>query len=238
MSNGKETPDTMSSSQQQSRRSSRSRQRSPADSKPKQNASSLSPVKKQPRQKSPVKPGQAKPEASAASQQRQQSAAKPAPPSRPPAPTQPASVKQNQKPTPREHLPQSKIGAVPYRQELAKLTDRTISTEDRKRLARAAAQKLFASKNSCQLRPQPVLTHTNSMSLKTSRAPAPPRRTASMGKEVSKDFLTLACYNAVATGQLGLLKALQKTGKAPQVDKQGNTPLHVAAKCGQLKCLK
>nr|KAG5703167.1 hypothetical protein BaRGS_027332 [Batillaria attramentaria] len=58
-----------------------------------------------------------------------------------------------------------------------------------------------------------------------------------MGKEVSKDFLTLACYNAVATGQLGLLKALQKTGKAPQVDKQGNTPLHVAAKCGQLKCL-
>ena len=50
---------------------------------------------------------------------------------------------------------------------------------------------------------------------------------------MSRDFLTLACYNAVSTGQLGLLKALQKTGRAPHVDKQGNTPLHVAAKSGQ-----
>lgn len=60
----------------------------------------------------------------------------------------------------------------------------------------------------------------------------------SPGREASKDLLILACYNAVATGQLGLLKALQKTGKVPQVDKLGNTPLHVAARCGQLRCLR
>ena len=79
---------------------------------------------------------------------------------------------------------------------------------------------------------------THSMSVKTARPPAPPRRSSSVGREASRDFLALACYNAVATGQLGLLKALQKTGRAPLVDKQGNTPLHVAAKCGQLRCLR
>lgn len=114
-----------------------------------------------------------------------------------------------------------------------RLTDRRLSSEDRKRLAKAAAQKLFANKGKSQKK---NLAH--SVSVKTSRPPAPPRRASSAGKEVSRDFLTLACYNAVATGQIGLLKALQKTGRAPLVDKQGNTPLHVAAKCGQLKCLR
>ena len=64
------------------------------------------------------------------------------------------------------------------------------------------------------------------------------RRSLSLGREMTADFLTLACYNAIATGQLGLLKAIYKTGKAPEVDKQGNTPLHVAAKCGQLRSLR
>lgn len=135
---------------------------------------------------------------------------------------------------------------IPRRQEWAKLTDRTLSPEERKRIAKTAAQRLFAeSRNQKKVpgqallqakRPQANITH--SLSMKTTRPPAPPRRASNVGKEVSKDFLTLACYNAVATGQLGLLKALQRTGKTPQVDKLGNTPLHVAAKSGQLRSLK
>ncbi|KAK6170020.1 hypothetical protein SNE40_018511 [Patella caerulea] len=59
-----------------------------------------------------------------------------------------------------------------------------------------------------------------------------------MNRGLTKDFLTLACYNAIATGQIGLLKSIYKTGEAPQVDKQGNTPLHIAARCGQLRSLR
>lgn len=124
-----------------------------------------------------------------------------------------------------------------------RLTDRRLSTEERKKLAKVAAQKLFSSKTQGKAcgahspaRHKTALTR--SVSLKAARPPAPPRRASSTGREASRDFLTLACYNAVATGQLGLLKALQKTGRAPMVDKQGNTPLHVAAKCGQLRCLR
>lgn len=126
-----------------------------------------------------------------------------------------------------------------------RLTDRRLSSEDRKRIAKVAAQKLFASKSqskSCgghqrALVPAQQGGGGSSSSAKAARPPVPPGP-CTAGREASRDFLTLACYNAVGTGQLGLLKALYRTGRVPLVDKQGNTPLHVAAKCGQLACLR
>ncbi|XP_046569380.1 espin-like [Haliotis rubra] len=113
--------------------------------------------------------------------------------------------------------------------------DRGLSANDRKRMALASGHIPLPGGMSPRIarrvapgQPKP----------KAQQTVASVRRNLSIGREMSRDFLTLACYNAIATGQMSILKAIYKTGKAPQVDKNGNTPLHVAAKCGQLRSLR
>ncbi|XP_071105248.1 espin-like [Haliotis cracherodii] len=113
--------------------------------------------------------------------------------------------------------------------------DRGLSANDRKRMALASGHIPLHGGMSPRIgrrmgpgQPKP----------KAQQTVASVRRNLSVGREMSRDFLTLACYNAIATGQMSILKAIYKTGKAPQVDKNGNTPLHVAAKCGQLRSLR
>lgn len=119
--------------------------------------------------------------------------------------------------------------------EWAKMHDRGLSANDRKRMALASGHIPLHGGMSPRIarrmgpgQPKP----------KAQQTVASVRRNLSVGREMSRDFLTLACYNAIATGQMSILKAIYKTGKAPQVDKNGNTPLHVAAKCGQLRSLR
>ena len=49
---------------------------------------------------------------------------------------------------------------------------------------------------------------------------------------------SLSAYNAVLNGDIECLRALYTENRAYVVDKHANTPLHLAAKVGRIKCLR
>ncbi|KAL8558416.1 hypothetical protein ACOMHN_064763 [Nucella lapillus] len=123
-----------------------------------------------------------------------------------------------------------------------KLTDRRRSSEERKRLAKEAAKKLFShSIRGTSEHSNPSKFKRNSvgtLSFRMGGGVSSARGSKGRSKELCRDFLTLAFHRAVGQGRLKIVKAMQRSGRVPLVDRMGNTPLHVAARSGQLKCLR